>query len=47
MFGIIGFILIFILFIVLIALALVGNLIRFIFGWGVSHSKTILRARQS
>ena len=34
MFGIIGFILIFILFIVLIVFALVGILIRFIFGWG-------------
>lgn len=34
MFGIIGFILIFILFIVLIALALIGNVIRFIFGGG-------------
>ena len=34
MFGIIGFILIFILFIVLIALALIGIVIRFIFGWG-------------
>ena len=34
MFGIIGFILIFILFIALIVFALVDNLIRFIFGGG-------------
>ena len=39
MFGIIGFILIFILFIVLIALALIGNVIRFIFGGGARTPK--------
>jgi hypothetical protein len=39
MFGILGFILIFILFVLLIGLVLIGNIFRFIFGWGKRSPK--------
>lgn len=47
MFGFLGFILIFILFIVLIAVALLGNLVRAVFGLGRRAPKQYNHTRQA